>query len=42
MSEWTNLLSLAAGGNKLSSFPEGIPDENTIVPRVEKSAEDDS
>ena len=24
MSEWTNLLSLAAGGNKLSSFPEGI------------------
>ena len=24
MSEWTNLLILAAGGNKLSSFPEGI------------------
>ncbi len=24
MSEWTNLLTLAAGGNKLSSFPEGI------------------
>lgn len=24
ISEWTNLLSLAAGGNKLSSFPEGI------------------
>ena len=41
MSEWTNLLSLAAGGNKSSSFPEGIPDENTIVPQVEKSAEDD-
>ena len=24
MSEWTNLLNLAAGGNKLSSFPGGI------------------
>lgn len=24
MSEWTNLLTLAVGGNKLSSFPEGI------------------
>lgn len=24
VSEWTNLLSLAAGGNKLNSFPEGI------------------
>ena len=24
MAEWTNLLTLAAGGNKLSTFPEGI------------------